>query len=1272
MFTGKSKERTNAQARYRALRTVAGVTASSMAWLIAGPSVAAGVQMARTTKPQGHTRALGKTEMAHIFGTQGQSGGSVGTTPIDHPADDFEKHQPTNTPSSGGTFPWEGSYNQINTGNGNKQTALPIVSWKARGGRLGVNLSLTHNSQGNHNSELGHKWTHSYDIYLMPGTNPGDMTVHWGDDLSYTFAQNITSGFDAPVGIHDVFAKTGSGTSATYDLTTKDQIVYHFAYVSTGTSTGDWYCTSITDRNNNAITIAHNSAGMVTSVTDPTSRAITFSYTSGKLTGISDPISRSWTLHYDSNDDLTSVDLPAVGSTTYSVGYGYNANHDITSITDPRGKVWTNSYYSDNAIEWEKDPLGNKTDYLYTSGYTKITNPRGYSTKQYYTSGKLTSVVDQAGETESYGYDAHNNKNAITDRRGKSWSFTYDSMGNCLTQTDPLSHTITYTYNSKNNITSILTALGHQTDYVYNTAGNLTSVTDALLHTTSYGYDAYGQLTTVADPLSHTATTGYDTDGNATSISDGLSHTVTMGFDGIGRQTSVTDATGLATTAFYDALNRVTSITAQGGRTATFVYDGGSTLRTSVTDPMANVNTYSFDDAGRPISHTDANTHTVYSGYDAAGNKTSFTDGNGHTTSYSYTSRNELAGIYFPDGTSASQSYNASGTLLSKTDGRGVTATNSFDDAGKPTGTSYNDGVTSAVSFSYDSDNRKTGMSDGTGTYSYSFDDANRMTQRATPNGTVSFGYDNANRMTSRTLGAGITTLSYDNANRLISLTAPGASASETTTYTFNNADRLLTTTLANGDVQTNSYSSTTGELTSVVNQTSASATISSHAYTYRADGRKTGETLADGSVVSYGYDNAGQLTSESKVDSSSATIYSQSFTYDDAGNRASKTGGSTTELYTYDDANKLLAAGDKTYDYDYAGNVSSVTNTNTSVTTDLTWDGESRMTSISDGVSVNATYSYNGLGQRVSQVDSANNTFIYTHQDDAVDSPLLSDGAATYTQGMSLVSEVRSGASKFYQTDGAGSTRAITSSSGTTTDTIDTDAFGNVMSATGSTPTPFGYSGNFGYKTDSDTGLMLVGYRYYDASTGRFLSRDPIEADYNWYTYCQNDPVNAVDPLGLQTDFKIGKVDVDVSANKDGPVIIVTIPGVPPIQIPIPIPPSRPFPPFPSPQPPDPEPQPKPIKPLPPYPTPPLEPTPGPIHFGGGNKPGQGGWGFEGGITPPVGGSPNPFQPRPINGGINVRYNPSRDWGIGGGVTVIDIGGHPETRWRGGIIGRF
>ena len=82
-------------------------------------------------------------------------------------------------------------------------------------------------------------------------------------------------------------------------------------------------------------------------------------------------------------------------------------------------------------------------------------------------------------------------------------------------------------------------------------------------------------------------------------------------------------------------------------------------------------------------------------------------------------------------------------------------------------------------------------------------------------------------------------------------------------------------------------------------------------------------------------------------------------------------------------------------------------------------------------------------------------------------------------------------------------------------TDTRQYDAFGLLTGSSGSTPTPFGFAGGWGYQQDS-TGLQLLGHRYYDPSTGRFLTRDPIKDGRNWYGYCENNPLKFVDPAGL------------------------------------------------------------------------------------------------------------------------------------------------------------
>jgi RHS repeat-associated protein len=54
----------------------------------------------------------------------------------------------------------------------------------------------------------------------------------------------------------------------------------------------------------------------------------------------------------------------------------------------------------------------------------------------------------------------------------------------------------------------------------------------------------------------------------------------------------------------------------------------------------------------------------------------------------------------------------------------------------------------------------------------------------------------------------------------------------------------------------------------------------------------------------------------------------------------------------------------------------------------------------------------------------------------------------------------------------------------------------------------------------DHEVGLYYYGYRYYRPETGTWLNRDPLaeEGGLNLYAMVGNDPINAVDPLGLKT----------------------------------------------------------------------------------------------------------------------------------------------------------
>jgi RHS repeat-associated protein len=245
-------------------------------------------------------------------------------------------------------------------------------------------------------------------------------------------------------------------------------------------------------------------------------------------------------------------------------------------------------------------------------------------------------------------------------------------------------------------------------------------------------------------------------------------------------------------------------------------------------------------------------------------------------------------------------------------------------------------------------------------------------------------------------------------------------------------------------------------------------------------------------------------------------------------------------ESYTYDLGDKMLTAGAKSYTYDAAGRTVGINAPGG--TTTLTYDYESRVTAIS-GPGINETHSYSGLDTRVGTVQGGvSRTFV--RDGSYVTDPVLRDGQATFTPG---VSERRGGVSTWSHS-GLKNADAQTTSVGAIAATRVYDAFGAELSATGTWKGPFGYAGGFGYQEDS-SGLKLLGHRYYDPTTGRFLSRDRAKDGRNWYIYCDNNPLNASDPRGLAKVYvawrKIPAVEEGAVAGAGGYLIGGHIGGV-------------------------------------------------------------------------------------------------------------------------------
>ncbi len=101
---------------------------------------------------------------------------------------------------------------------------------------------------------------------------------------------------------------------------------------------------------------------------------------------------------------------------------------------------------------------------------------------------------------------------------------------------------------------------------------------------------------------------------------------------------------------------------------------------------------------------------------------------------------------------------------------------------------------------------------------------------------------------------------------------------------------------------------------------------------------------------------------------------------------------------------------------------------------------------------------------------------------------------------------------------DHLGSPRLVVDSgSGAVVQRMDYDSFGQVLQDTNPGSQPFGFAGGL---YDRDTGLVRFGARDYDPSLGRWTNKDPLlfgGRDSNLYEYAAGDPVNLIDPTGLE-----------------------------------------------------------------------------------------------------------------------------------------------------------
>jgi len=124
-----------------------------------------------------------------------------------------------------------------------------------------------------------------------------------------------------------------------------------------------------------------------------------------------------------------------------------------------------------------------------------------------------------------------------------------------------------------------------------------------------------------------------------------------------------------------------------------------------------------------------------------------------------------------------------------------------------------------------------------------------------------------------------------------------------------------------------------------------------------------------------------------------------------------------------------------------------------------------------------------------------------------------LADGTNTYLYGNGRIAQTSS-TTEYFLGDALGSVRQLVNSAGAVTLTQSYAPYGETVSSVGSGTSAYQYTG----ESRDANGLTYLRARYLDSSTGRFTQRDPSGLEANLYLYAGANPVNRIDPAGLQS----------------------------------------------------------------------------------------------------------------------------------------------------------
>jgi RHS repeat-associated protein len=731
-------------------------------------------------------------------------------------------------------------------------------------------------------------------------------------------------------------------------------------------------------------------------------------------------------------------------------------------------------------------------------------------TNRYDALRRRTNVIDAANKSVSFFYNNQGLLSAASNAFGQVLSRKYDIRDRLTNEVNANGVAITITYDNVDRVLTRSYPDGGVEKFLYSARG-LVGYTNQLGFVTRHDIDVLGRKTALTNANSEVLRYAYNPSGDLLALIDGKGQTNSFQHDQYGRLTNNVDATGANILRFkYDAVGRMTNRWTAGKGDTFYSYDQANNL-TNINHPVSPDISYAYDAAGR-----------ITNMIDAVG-----------SSSFAYTS---FGALWTEDGPFSSDTLTNHYTANHLRGAFSVLTT---------AGTNWQN------AFTYDAANRLLTNISWAGSFTYSYQGAGGLVQKIQyDNGcSVTNAYDSVGRLASRKfIGYAGTNLNFDSyvydlAGQRTKLTRvstaevnytydpigqlrtgkaqypgnpPWARANEQISYVYDAAGNLQSRT---NDVTIQTFvSNSRNELTNVtrnsaftmagsIGPTPTAVRVNGNLGTHYFDGTfsKGDLTLADGT--------------------NTFTVVAE-----DVNNNRYTTNVITTFLpasvnFTHDANGNLTSDGLRAFEYDDENQLTRITVTNNG-RSEFAYDGLRRRRLRTEFVWINGGWATNA-------------TVGYIYDSNLVVEERWGGGEPPvyYTRGLDLSGTMQGAGGiggllarsqhvngklqhNYYFSDGSGNVTTMVNPYQQIVAKYLYAPFGNIIASSGPMADLNLY--RFSSKEAHDnSGLVYYGLRFYDPSLQRWLNGDPLRegGGINLQRFCGGDPINAIDPWGLEKD---------------------------------------------------------------------------------------------------------------------------------------------------------